>query len=220
MKKAAIITGATGSLGLHIAHYLAQKNHDLIIHYHTSEQAAETLAEELGNKYNIKCLTLKQDLRKTKDYGKLISIALEKLPHINLLINNASIFKKEAFLDTNFDTFFESIKVNLIAPFFLTQAFAKQAKQGCVINILDAYIQNVHSPYFVYMISKKALAIFTEMAAKEINHIRINAICPHIIIPKNKLEESIPKRTNLHDLLEIIWQAANNQYQNGEIIFL
>ena len=108
----------------------------------------------------------------------------------------------------------------MIAPLFLTQAFVKKAKQGCVINILDAYIQSTYSPYFIYMLSKKALAIFTEMAAKETNHIRINAICPHIVIPKNKLEESMPKRTSLQDLLETIWQVAGNQYQNGEVIFL
>ena len=62
MTKLALITGASGGIGQSISEKLAQNGYDLLLHYHTNEQAAAALAERLSHTYGIHAEIIHGDL--------------------------------------------------------------------------------------------------------------------------------------------------------------
>jgi len=230
MDNAALITGSAKRIGKELALALAKSGVDLVIHYHKSKKEAEDLQEQI-RKLNVKCELISGDLNQNC-FESLIKEALEKMPHLNILINNASIFEPTPFLTTTEDQLKRHLNINFIAPFFLTQNFAKIVKSGLVINFLDSKIKKTSKNYFSYLLSKKALADFTKMAAIELGpKIRVNSIAPGItefsldIDDKNYLEKivnNLPLKriAKSSDIINAVKILIENEYLTGQIIFV
>ena len=75
-----------------------------------------------------------------------------------------------------------NLDVNLRAPVFLTQAFAKALPAqgtGHVINLIDQKVLRLDPEHFSYTIAKSALWIATQTMAQALApRIRVNAIAP------------------------------------------
>ncbi len=174
--KAAIVTGGAIRIGREIALSLAEEGYAIALHYHGSKKEATETAKEIEAK-GVKCALFNADLSDSKSYQTLIEKTFKTFPQCNLLVNNASIFERGKFLATDETLFDRHMDINFKAPFFLTQHFAKRAKKGQVITMLDTKITKTTGTYFAYLLSKKALAEFTRMAAKSLApHIRVNGI--------------------------------------------
>jgi pteridine reductase len=178
-RRAALITGASKRLGRQIALGLARDNIDIAIHYKDSKEEALTLQKEIEI-LGVKAEIFYADLNKNC-YEALIKDVSLKLPHLSILINNAAIFEETAFLKTDEDKFDRHFNINLKAPFFLTQNFAKIQKEGVVVNLLDSKVVKSSKNYFSYLLTKKSLTDFTKMAARELGpNIRVNGVAPGI----------------------------------------
>lgn len=174
---AALITGAAIRLGKEIALYLAEKGYDIALHYHQSKAEAKKTAAEI-REHKVRCTTYQADLG-TADYGDLITRVFSDFPECNVLIHNASLFERAGFLETPETLYDRHMEANLKAPVFLTQAFAKHAKKGRVMTLIDSAITKEQDGYFAYLLSKKALFSFTRMAAHTLApNITVNAIAP------------------------------------------
>ncbi|MDE3016881.1 MAG: SDR family NAD(P)-dependent oxidoreductase, partial [Pseudomonadota bacterium] len=182
-RQAVIITGSARRIGAALALYFAHHGYDIGLHYHRSAPDAKKLAkkiEALGGT----CKIFPHDLSDIKGIPPLMKKIKTALPHCAALINNASLFERAEFMETDEALFDRQFAVNFKAPFFLTQDFAKTFHKGCVINIADSEIVHTHGSHFAYLLSKKALADFTLMAARALGpKIRVNAVCPGCIIP-------------------------------------
>jgi NAD(P)-dependent dehydrogenase (short-subunit alcohol dehydrogenase family) len=79
------------------------------------------------------------------------------------------------------------LDVNLRAPVFLTQAFARMLPEGAtrsVINLVDQKVWNLNPDYFSYTIAKSALWTATQTLAQALApRIRVNAIAPGPVLP-------------------------------------
>jgi NAD(P)-dependent dehydrogenase (short-subunit alcohol dehydrogenase family) len=180
---AALVTGAAKRIGREIAITLARKGFDIALHYHASADNANATAEDI-RRIGRQCVLLEADLADLKQVRTLVPAATQALPHCNLLVNNASLFERCGFLDTSEELFEREMNVNFRAPFFLARDFAKHCGRGQIINLLDTKIAKTSNAYFIYTLSKKALADFTLMAAKELApNIRVNGICPGPMLP-------------------------------------
>ena len=229
-KKSALITGSAKRIGKAIAIHLAENGFDIALHYNTSKAEAEDTAKEIKAK-GQNCVLFKYDLSNIKDISSLISKVKQSFPSLSLLINNASIFEKKTFIETDIDFFDNNFNINFKAPFFLSQSFAKSVKEGHIINLLDTNITRDCTEYFAYNLSKKMLSEFTKMAAAEIApDIRINAIAlGRIIPPLNKEREylghsmdSVPlkKWGSIQNVIQSIDFLLKNDYLTGQCIFV
>ncbi len=230
MQKAALVTGGAKRIGKCIIESLVNKNYDIALHYNTSFQEAIGLKKKLEEK-GVKCELFKCNLSNESEVSELINNAIDKFPHLSLLINNASVFKRATLFETELELYNETINVNIKAPFILIRDFARKVKKGQIINIIDAKISGNDSNYFAYLLSKKALKNMTLLSAKELGpHIRVNGICPGIILePQGKNEEylmklssKIPlkKKGNVEDIIEAIIFLENNEYITGQILYI
>ena len=230
MAKAALITGGAKRIGKTIALSLAGKGYDIAMHYRTSKRAAETTRASIED-MGVRCCLFEADLGNSKEVDGLIPDVFEAFPELSLLVNNASIFERAPLLKTTPDLFDRHIHINLRTPLFLSKAFALLCDEGHIINLLDTKIDSMQSVYCAYTLSKKALAQFTLLAAKELGpRIRVNGIAPGLIMPSfgmsqnefERLGKKIPLRNTGHP--DRIVQAVNyllkNPFVTGEILYV
>ncbi len=222
----ALITGATRRIGKECALSIAEAGFNIALHYNRS--APEELAAEIEEK-GVKCKPFKCDFADSSSLTTLIPSVLAEFPDLEILVNNASIFEPSTIVETTEALFDSHFNINFKAPFFLSKAFAQNERKGQIINILDTKIRGNDSPYAAYLLTKKVLADFTRMAAKEFApNIRVNAVSPGLILPQkgrdqayfDKLTEKIPlkKRGFPTDVARAIRFLIENEFITGEII--
>lgn len=231
MRSAVIITGAAKRVGAAMALYFARKNFDIALHYNSSENEAATLQKEI-RETGAACEIFAHDLSDSAGLGQLIKNIQAKMPHCNVLINNASVFERCEFLETDEPLFDRQFNINFKAPFFLTQNFARvfgENDGACAINILDTDIAQNQVSHFAYLLSKKNLADFTLMAARALGpNIRVNGVCPGSMIPsphnyegyEEKVKQLVPLKSqpSLDDLSEAVFWLSGQRSITGQII--
>jgi len=224
----ALVTGAAKRVGRVIAMNLANHGWDIVLHYNSSNADAEILKEILEQK-NVKVELLKYDFNNLDGIKDLV-----KQSHLDLLINNASIFENDNLNNMSSQSIAKHFNINIIAPMLLTQVFAERSINSAnpnIINILDCEIKNVSTDFVSYHMSKKSLANFTEIAAKTLApRIRVNGIAlgqtmknhkqsqkNFDYLVKQSLLKKIVSEENLVDTMNYLIQNKNT---TGNIIFL
>lgn len=231
--KAALITGSAKRIGRDMALELAKKGYDIVISYHRSAADALALQQEIITKYAVQCELFSCDLQDVAQAQGLMDFALEKFPHLQLLVNNASIFNKSKFLDDG-DEFYHNLNLHVISPLILSKAFAKNVTKGQIINMVDKNIARYDTHYFYYLLSKKILAEFTKMLSLELAPaIRVNAIAPGFILnsvneqnPSEDLLQKTIKRIpvqhkgDVTNILQALHFLLENDFVTGQILFI
>jgi len=230
MKKSALITGGAQRIGRQISLALADQGYIIALHYNASKAEAKSVEKEIKEKKGD-CILLQADLNDHRQVEKLVSEAVKGIGTLDLLINNASVFERNTFLDTTQDVFDRHFNINFKAPFFLTRAYARQSGKGHIINILDTKITRMSKYYFSYTLSKKILYEFTRMAAKELApHIRVNGICPGLIMPAEETNKSmveslikktpLKKKGEIDQIISALDFLLKNDFVTGDVIFV
>lgn len=206
-RNAVFITGAARRVGAYVAMHFAKAGYDIVLHYHNSQAAAQRMKEDIES-YGVTCTLVNHDMQDIPGIDALLRSVHQIAPHCSVLINNASVFDRGTFMETTEALFDQQMHVNFKAPFFTTQAFAKYFKKGCVINMLDTSISETQGSHFAYLLSKKVLADFTKMAARELGpHITCHGICPGILLPSNELDqeyiEKLQPTLPMHEIGEL-----------------
>lgn len=186
-----LVTGAGTRLGRAMALYLAQRGHDVAIHFSRSGDAAAATAKDI-RALGRTAITLRADLLSETECGALLTRASEGLGGaMTCLVNNASIFEYDDLMTATRDSWDRAMQSNLRAPFVLTQAMAQQGLQvetdtcnepratGLIVNMIDQRVRKLTPGYTSYTLAKMALWALTRSAAQELSPaIRVNAIGP------------------------------------------
>lgn len=181
-----LITGAAKRIGRALAEDLGARGWAVAIHYNGSAKEADEVAA-LVRKSGARAVTLQGDLARHQDVEALVPAAIEALGPIGCLINNASIFERDQAPTVSLESWERHQAVNLRAPLFLSQAFAKQlpdAASGAIINIIDQRIWRLTPDFMSYTVSKTGLWTLTQTCAMALApRIRVNAIGPGPTLP-------------------------------------
>ncbi len=228
--KTALITGSAKRLGKAVALALAEQGVNVVIHYNKSEEKARQLQAEISG-LGVKSWASQADFSNQKGYEKLIKEAKEHAGHLDILINNASIFPKSSLFNLTLDELNESLKINAWAPFILAREFARRVQKGKIINFLDTRITGYVKEHVAYYLSKKLLATLTRMCALQFApHITVNGIAPGLILPpegkgKDYLAQKsgqVPLKTHGDptDITQAVLYLLNNTFITGQIIYI
>ena len=179
--KVALVTGASGGIGMSIVKKMKQCGAKLIISG-TRQNVLNDLASELGN--DVK--TIITDLNNKDDVLNLAKEAEASFGHIDILINNAGITADNLFLRMKDDEWDQVINVNLSAPMRLTRQVIKgmlKRRYGRVIFISSVVGYSGNAGQSNYAASKSALVGFTKSIALEVasRGITCNLIAPGFI---------------------------------------
>lgn len=183
--KNVLITGSAQRIGAACAKLLHEHGYNIIVHYHSSEQAAQNLVSTLNALRQNSARCLRADLTNMTELEQLASAAEQHWGGIDILINNASLFHSQSIGDTTEQSWDAFLGSNLKAPFFLAKALANslQTRRGNIINIIDIHSERGLPNYPVYSISKAGLEAMTRILAKELApEIRVNGVSPGAIL--------------------------------------
>jgi NAD(P)-dependent dehydrogenase (short-subunit alcohol dehydrogenase family) len=180
-----LITGASRRIGRMLALTIAQQQATVLVHHGNSPSEAEetaTAVRELGGQAQI----IQADLRDPEQTGTIMEKALQFGP-LYALVNNAAIFEAFNLETTDLETWERHLRINLTAPFVLSQAFAKQAPpplNGKIINILDWRALRPQADHLPYTISKAGLLALTKSLAIALApRIQVNGLALGAILP-------------------------------------
>lgn len=172
----ALITGAAKRIGARIAEHLARRGCDIVLHCHLSVNEAEALSETLRS-YGARVAMMRQDLSKVHELGSFF----EGVPACDILVHNASAFIRDGLEDMDAEVLEAHMRVNMMAPLLVSQAFAKQLPAGRGGNIVllsdSAYGWSISPHFFSYAASKLSLSACTDLLASALApSIRVNTI--------------------------------------------
>jgi glucose 1-dehydrogenase len=181
--KVAIVTGAATGIGKAIAIRFAQEGAAVVIDYvgdPRTPAGAENEISTLGGK----CLAIAADVSNSDQVRNLIESTVKTFGKLDIVVNNAGIEKKIAFVDYPLEELQKILEVNLIGPFLVSQAAARQMMQqgngGRVINISSVHEDLPMPTNSAYCISKGGLRMLTRTIAVELAkaNITVNNIGP------------------------------------------
>lgn len=229
-KRAALVTGGGTRLGAKIALELAKEGCDIALHYYSSEDEAFETQRKI-KKTGRECAVFKGDLTDVGYVYELVKVVFSTFPHMNILINSASLFKRSEIKDTTPEDFDRLMSLNIRAPFFLIKEFAKFCRSGNIINILDTKTSMYQNTYSAYIISRRSLLDLTRLAAVEFApHIRSNGICPGIIMPAEGESREYVEKLKSRNILGAKGESSSitstvrflleNEFITGEIIYV
>ena len=236
MNKVALITGGTRGIGKEIAYTLAEENYDIIINYRTENEELMKLKKEIEQK-RVRCLLLKGDVSNFEDCKKLVEEAINRINHIDVLVNNAGITKDMLLMRMKPEDFNEVINVNLIGTFNMTKnviSYMTKQKEGRIINISSVVGISGNAGQTNYAASKAGIIGFTKSLAKEVasRNILVNAVAPGFIetkmtdVLKEEIKEEINKTIPLkrmgtaEDVANVVkfLSSEDSSYITGQVI--
>jgi len=226
-RKTAFVTGGAKRLGHAVALHLAGQGYNIALHYHDSKSEAMATAQAIYKK-RVRCELFCCDLADETAVSGLLPKVHKAFPDLAVLVNNASIFIPNKLNDRDLTLFKAHWDINFKAPYILSCAFARLAKKGQIINFIDTNVAKHFSRYADYLLTKKALYEFTQMAAVQWGpKIRVNGISPGMILPPVHRQDDrkaraarIPlKRVGAPQyVLQALQYLLDNDYVTGQVI--
>lgn len=197
--KTILITGSTDGIGKQTALELAQMGAHVIIHgrnVETSQRTLEEIQKKSGNEY-IEAIFW--DLSSIKEVWEMAVEIQSKYDHLDVLINNAGVFKNQKELSK--DGFEMTFAVNHLSYFILGNLLLDlidKSPQGRIINVASmAHASNLDfnnlqgekhfDGYDAYSRSKLCNIMFTYSLASRIQKSKTTVNCLHPGVISTKL---------------------------------
>ena len=184
--RAALVSGGSRGIGHDIACALAESGADVAVLYRSRREDAERAAETIRG-FGRRACALQQDVGDLDTLDATVGRVIEEFGKLDILVNNAGIADLMPFHLVNRDAMERTMRVNVIGPFFLSQAVAKhlveRGEGGRVINITstNGFVgEALLSPYNA---SKGAMEMLTKSLAIELgpHGITVNSVAPGLI---------------------------------------
>ena len=192
------MTGGAQRIGAELCRALHSTGYDVAVHYRSSSDDAEALAEELNGIRDGSVTCFQGALGTRTAAEQLAGEVIGHFGRMDLLVNNASSFYPTpigSVSEEDWDTLIDS---NLKGPFFLCQALADTLGQngGCIVNMIDIHGERPLADHAVYSTAKAGLAMLTRSLARELAPaVRVNGIAPGAILwPQSDEEEDAERR--------------------------
>ncbi len=229
--RVALVTGAGVRIGRAIALGLASEGVRVIVHYNTSAAPAQDVVKEI-RAAGGEALALQTNLRDTPRLPALVDAGLQRFGHVDILVNSAAIFERGTILTTDEENWARHMEINLKAPLFLCQAFARQLQaeqRGHIINIVDWRAERPGTQYLAYTLAKSGLLALTRSLALALGpQVQVNAIAPGAILPPpddadgyfEHLAQKLPLRRtgSPEEIVQAVLYLLHSDFVTGEVL--
>ena len=177
--RVAIVTGGAQGIGEACARRFAREGARVVI-ADVADARGQALADELGARY-VHC-----DVGDKAQVDALVAQAVQAHGRIDVLVNNAGIFRAADFLDVTEEDFDAVLRVNLKGAFLVGQAVAREmarARRGSIVNMSSVNSVLAIPGIASYNVSKGGLNQLTRAMALALadQGIRVNAVGPGTI---------------------------------------
>ncbi len=207
--KIVLITGGSRGIGAAVAKGFADAGARIAITYSSNKRAALECQMEI-RKRNGECIVLRANVKRLRDVRRTVEQVLSKYGRIDVLVNNAGIWKHGEIGRMTERQWDETIDINLKGTFFFCNevaALMKMQKHGKIINISSTAGQRGEPFHSHYAASKAGVIAFTKSIAVELApfNINVNTVSPGWVetdmtkgvlsdlVIRREIDESIPR---------------------------
>jgi NAD(P)-dependent dehydrogenase (short-subunit alcohol dehydrogenase family) len=231
--KVTVITGGAQGIGEACARRFAREGARVVL-ADVDDTRGQALANALGALY-VHC-----DVGDSQQVNALVAATTAAHGRIDVLVNNAGIFKAAAFLEVTEADFDAVIRVNLKGAFLVAQAVAREMVKtggGSVVNMSSVNAVMAIPSIASYNMSKGGINQLTRVMALALadNGIRVNAVAPGTIatelaakavLTSEEAKARIMSRTPMRrlgtpdEIADVVAYLASDasSYLTGEII--
>ena len=170
----AIVTGASGGIGLELARLLAADGHDVVLVARGAERL-EQVARELGGSASVVVADLSTH--------EGVAAVIEAVPECDVLVNNAGFGHRGPFVASDAGMTDEMLAVNVRALTMLTHRYVPgmlDRGAGRVLNLASTAAFQPGPLMAVYFASKAYVLSFSEALAEELRGtgVTVTVLCP------------------------------------------
>ncbi|MGB5972939.1 MAG: SDR family oxidoreductase [Nodosilinea sp.] len=221
--KVAIITGGDSGIGRAVAIAYAMEGANVAILYNVNDDDAnktKSLVEERGGQ----CLPIKMDVRKPEECEAAVAQTMDKLGHVDILVNNAAFqMVRKSLAELTIKQFHETFETNVFGYFHMYKAIEPHMQAGDVIINTGSIVGKIGKTFLVdYASSKGAVHTFTKSLAQNLadKKIRVNAVVPGAVWTPNIPATMTPDQVEGYDSANAMGRAAQPEELAPAYVFL
>ena len=182
-QKNIIITGATKGIGLAVAEVFAEAGYNLAVCSRNKNDLSQLKKNFLLRFPTIKVFTCPADMSNKNQVLHFADAVKSEFAHINILVNNAGIFKPGNITSEEDGTLDAMINANLFSAYHLTRAILPVmygSEKAHVFNMCSVANLKAYPGGGSYSISKFALYGFSQNLREELKTtgIKVTAVMP------------------------------------------
>ncbi|HXH37776.1 MAG TPA: SDR family oxidoreductase [Thermoanaerobaculia bacterium] len=182
MKNTALITGASGGIGLDLTRLFARDGWDVVL-VARSEQKLREIAAELTTAHGITVHVMASDLGKPNAGAEIVRMLTDRAVTVDALVNNAGLGSSGAFVESDPGAEMEMIQVNIVALTQLTKLLLPgmvARKRGRILNVASTAAFQPGPLMAVYYATKAYVLSLSEALAEELRDtgVTVTALCP------------------------------------------
>jgi 3-oxoacyl-[acyl-carrier protein] reductase len=179
--KVAIVTGASKGIGGGIANAFCAEGASVVVNYSSSRRGADRVLAEIADAGG-NAIAVQANVSNPEDVRRLLEETKKAFGKLDVLVNNAGVFKFEPFEAITVAEFNREFSTNVLGPILTIQEAIRQFgfEGGSVVNISSLAGSNAIPSAALYSATKAALENLTQGLAVELGprKIRVNAIAP------------------------------------------
>lgn len=189
----AIVTGGSGGIGHACAVALAKEGVNVVVNYHSSQDAAEEVVEKIEASGG-KAIAVRADVSDEEEVEQLFQAGLEAYGALDILVSNAGMQQDAPFTEMTLDEWRAVMDVDLRGQFLCTRAAARRFRRqgiregvskaaGKIIVMSSVHDEIPWAGHANYAAAKGGLKMLMETLAQELGEykIRVNSISPGAI---------------------------------------
>ena len=180
--KTALITGGGRGIGLAFARRYVDEGARVAI-ADIDVERAQAAAETIGSQ----AIAVQMDVADQNSIKLGVARTIDRLGHIDILINNAAVFTAAPIVDITAEDYQRTFDINVAGTLFTLQAVAKhmidRGQGGKIINMASQAGRRGESLVAVYCATKAAVISLTQSAGLNLiaHRINVNAIAPGVV---------------------------------------
>ena len=179
--KVAIVTGASKGIGSGIAEALAAAGARVAVNYSSDRKGAERVAQTIIDGGG-EAIAIGADVSKAADVARLFKEVDTAFGRLDVLVNNAGVFRFGAFAEITEESFHVHFNINVLGSILTVQEAIKRfgSNGGSIINLSSIVGSHPVAGALLYASTKGAIETLTKGLALELapRKIRVNAIAP------------------------------------------
>lgn len=184
--KTALITGASGGIGIATVKEFLQNGYFVIAQYNKNKESLESLRKQLTKEQNEMLFEISCDFNAQGETQKLYENISKSFKHIDVLVLNAGKALYKLYTDTTTEEWDSLFNVNVKSAFILSKLFLPEMisrQSGNIVFISSIWGNNGASMEAVYSATKASLIGLTKSLAKEVSFskINVNCVCPGVV---------------------------------------
>jgi glucose 1-dehydrogenase len=189
----ALVTGASSGIGRAVAIALAQAGADVVVNYHSGDEAAQRVVGEITDA-GANAFAHMADVSREYAVLRMFDHARQEFGTVDILVANAGLQQDAPVADMTLDQWNKVISVNLTGQFLCAREAIREFRRrgvvqsvscaaGKIICMSSVHQQIPWAGHVNYAASKGGVDMMMRSLAQEVapERIRINAIAPGAI---------------------------------------